>query len=73
MLTQFCAPGSNSLAPRIALHEVGAAIEARPLSCHRENRAAAELGPITIMGSRDQRGRPPARERRGLPACARCG
>ncbi len=35
MLTLFFAPGSSSMAPHIALHEVGAAFEARPMSFHR--------------------------------------
>ena len=32
MLTFFFAPGSSSMAPHIALHEVGATFEARPMS-----------------------------------------
>jgi glutathione S-transferase len=40
MLTLFFAPGSSSMAAHIALHEVGAVFEARPLSFRsRENRA----------------------------------
>jgi glutathione S-transferase len=43
-LTLFLAPGSSSMAPHIALHELGVAFEARPLSLARkENRAPAFL------------------------------
>ena len=39
MLTLYFAPGSSSMAPHIALHEIGAAFEPRPLSFHdRETR-----------------------------------
>jgi glutathione S-transferase len=39
-LILYLAPGSSSMAPHIALHEVGAAFEARPLSfARKENRA----------------------------------
>jgi glutathione S-transferase len=34
MLTFFFAPGSSSMAPHIALHEVGAPFEPRPVSFH---------------------------------------
>jgi hypothetical protein len=44
MLTLFLAPGSSSMAPHIALHEVGAPFQARPLSFARqENRDPAYL------------------------------
>jgi glutathione S-transferase len=36
MLTFYFAPGSSSMAPHIALHEVGAAFEPRPLSFHKK-------------------------------------
>jgi glutathione S-transferase len=36
MLTFYFAPGSSSMAPHIALHEVGASFESRPLSFHRK-------------------------------------
>lgn len=43
-LTFFFAPGSSAMAPHIALHEVGAAFEPRPLSfARKENRSAAYL------------------------------
>jgi len=35
MLTFYFAPGSSSMAPHIALHEIGATFEARPLSFSR--------------------------------------
>lgn len=43
-LALYLAPGSSSMAPHIALHEAGAAFEARPLSFARhEHRDAAYL------------------------------
>ncbi len=44
MLTLYFAPGSSSMAPHIALHEVGATFEARALSwARREHRDPAYL------------------------------
>ncbi|WP_158817843.1 glutathione S-transferase family protein [Methylocapsa sp. S129] len=44
MLTLYFAPGSSSMAPHIALHEIGAPFETRPLSfAKKENRAPAYL------------------------------
>ena len=44
MLTLYFAPGSSSMAPHIALHEVGATFESRPISFHnKENREPAYL------------------------------
>lgn len=44
MLTLYFAPGSSSMAPHIALHEIGVDFEARPLSLARkEHRAPAYL------------------------------
>ena len=44
MLTLYFAPGSSAMAPHIALHEVGAPFESRPLSFHRkQNRDPAYL------------------------------
>src|SRR5262245_41234486 len=44
MLTLYFAPGSSSMAPHIALHEIGVPFEARPVSfARKENRAAAYL------------------------------
>jgi hypothetical protein len=38
MLTLYFAPGSSFMAPRIALHEIGTAFEAMPISfARREN------------------------------------
>ena len=44
MLTLYFAPGSSSMAAHIALHEVGAPFESRPISlAKKENRAPAYL------------------------------
>jgi glutathione S-transferase len=44
MLTLYFAPGSSSMAPHIALHEIGAPFEARPISFARqETRSPAFL------------------------------
>ena len=44
MLTLYFAPGASSMAVHIALHEVGAAFDTRPLSFYRrENRAPGYL------------------------------
>ena len=44
MLTLYFAPGSSAMAPHIALHEVGATFESRPLSFHKkQNRDPAYL------------------------------
>lgn len=44
MLTLYLAPGSSSMAPHIALHEIGVPFEARPVSfARKENRTAGFL------------------------------
>src|ERR1039458_3851157 len=44
VLTLYFAPGSSSMAPHIALHEIGAPFESRPLSfVRKENRSTAYL------------------------------
>ena len=44
MLTLYFAPGSSSMAPHIALHEIGTPFESRPLSfAKKENRDPAFL------------------------------
>jgi glutathione S-transferase len=42
MLTLFFAPGSSSMAPHIALHELGAPFESRPLSFAKQDHRAPE-------------------------------
>lgn len=45
MLTLYFAPGSSSMAPHIALHEIGVAFERRPVSlAKQETRTPAFLG-----------------------------
>ncbi len=44
MLTLYLSPGSSSMAPHIALHEVGVSFESRPISlAKKENRTPAYL------------------------------
>ena len=44
MLTLYFAPGSSSMAPHIALHEIGVAFESHPISfARKETRAPAYL------------------------------
>jgi len=44
MLTLYFAPGSSSMAPHIALHEIGVPFDSRPISfAKRENRTPAYL------------------------------
>jgi glutathione S-transferase len=43
MLTLYFAPGSSSMAVHIALHEIGVAFEARPLSFRNDLRSSAFL------------------------------
>src|SRR5277367_6927423 len=44
MLTLYFSPGSSSMAPHIALHEIGAPFDSRPISlAKKENRTPAYL------------------------------
>jgi glutathione S-transferase len=43
MLTLYFAPGSSAMAPHIALHEVGAKFEARPMSFRGNDNRTAEF------------------------------
>jgi glutathione S-transferase len=43
MLTFYFAPGSSSMAPHIALHEIGAAFEPRPVSFRRRDNRTPEF------------------------------
>jgi glutathione S-transferase len=59
-LTLYFAPGASSMAPHIALHEAGAAFEARPVSFHRNETRSPELlrlnpegkVPVLLVGDR---------------------
>lgn len=50
MLTLYFAPGASSMAPHIALFEVGATFEARPLSFHKGETKTAEYLAINPLG-----------------------
>ena len=50
MLTLYFAPGSSSMAPHIALHEVGAPFEARPVSFARNQTRAPEFLAVNPEG-----------------------
>jgi glutathione S-transferase len=43
VLTLYFAPGSSSMAPHIALHEIGAAFTPRPMSFHRHDMRTPEF------------------------------
>jgi glutathione S-transferase len=44
MFTFYFSPGTSSMAPHIALHEIGASFENRPISlAKKENRTSAYL------------------------------
>jgi glutathione S-transferase len=43
MLTFYFSPGSSSMATHIALHEVGAEVDARPISMHRKETRTPEF------------------------------
>ena len=50
MLTLFFAPGSSSMAPHIALHEVGAAFEGKPMSFKQNDMRKADFLKINPAG-----------------------
>jgi len=50
MLTLYFAPGSSSMAAHIALHEVGAAFEARPMSFNKNDMRSPEFLSINPAG-----------------------
>jgi glutathione S-transferase len=50
MLTLYLAPGSSSMAPHIALHEIGAPFEARPVSFARKDQRTPEFHAINPEG-----------------------
>ena len=50
MLTLYFAPGSSAMAAHIALHEVGATFESRPLSFHRKENRTPEYLAINPEG-----------------------
>lgn len=50
MLTLYFAPGSSSMAPHIALHEIGTAFEARPISFARKETRTPEFRALNPEG-----------------------
>jgi glutathione S-transferase len=50
MLTLYFAPGSSSMAAHIALHEVGATFEAKPMSFKQNDMRSAEFQKINPAG-----------------------
>jgi glutathione S-transferase len=50
MLTLYFAPGSSSMAPHIALHEVGATFEGKPMSFKENDMRKAEFLKINPAG-----------------------
>jgi glutathione S-transferase len=50
LLTLYFAPGASSMAPHIALHEIGAAFEARPVSFAKSETQGAEFRAINPEG-----------------------
>ncbi len=50
MLTLYFAPGTSSMAPHIALHEVGASFEAKPMSWAKKDHQAAAYRAINPEG-----------------------
>jgi glutathione S-transferase len=51
MLTLYLAPGASSMAPHIALNEVGAEFEVRPLSLHRKEHQTPDYLAINPEGT----------------------
>jgi glutathione S-transferase len=51
MLTLYLAPGASSMAAHIALHEVGAAFELKPLSFHKKENRTPEYLAINPEGT----------------------
>ncbi|MFI5000180.1 MAG: glutathione S-transferase family protein [Reyranellales bacterium] len=49
-LTLYFAPGSSSMAVHIALHEVGAAFESRPMSFHKRDMRSPQFLAINPLG-----------------------
>jgi len=50
MLTLYFAPGSSSMAVHIALHEIGAPFEAKPMSFKRSDMRSADFLKINPLG-----------------------
>ena len=50
MMTLYFAPGASSMAPHIALHEIGEPFEARPLSFRRQESRTAEYLALNPTG-----------------------
>ena len=69
MLTLFFAPGSSSMAPHIALHEIGAEFESRPLSFAKKENHAPEYLALNVGEHQEPRKteQPDWRSAIGLP------
>lgn len=50
MLTLYFSPGSSSMAPHIALHEIGVPFEAKPLSLATKDTRTSEFLAINLVG-----------------------
>lgn len=50
MLTLYFAPGASSMAPHIALHEVGADFEARPISFRKDENCTPDFLALNPLG-----------------------
>jgi len=50
MMTLYFSPGSSSMAPHIALHEIGASFEAKPVSFAKKEHQGAQFRTVNPEG-----------------------